>query len=155
MNVTPKRQRIQTSDSNVPIILVVEDEPDNLLFISHTLIFLKYNFITVTTGQDALNSAIKYDIDLVLLDLVLPDINGLDVVSLLKENQSTKKMPIIAISALVQKNERESALKAGCDDYLEKPYLIDDLKHKISQYLPQPFFYNAFFNSPLSLAFKA
>lgn len=103
MNVTSNRQRIQAPDSDLPIILVVEDEEDNLLFISHALIFLKYNFITASRGQDALDLATKYEIDLVLLDLVLPDMNGFDLVSLLKQNKSTQNTPILAISALVRK----------------------------------------------------
>lgn len=137
MNLTPTRQRIQAPDSNVPIILVVEDEEDNLLFLSHLLIFFKYNFITATKGQDALDLATKYKIDLVVLDLVLPDMNGLDLVKALKRNQSTQNMPILAVSAMVTGKDRVRAFKAGCDDYLEKPYYIDELNYKIRQYLPQ------------------
>ncbi len=149
MNVTSNRQRIQAPDSDLPIILVVEDEEDNLLFISHALIFLKYNFITASRGQDALDLATKYEIDLVLLDLVLPDMNGFDLVSLLKQNKSTQNTPILAISALVRKKERDRALMAGCDDYLEKPYFIDDLKYKIRQYLPQYFLKKMLFSKLL------
>lgn len=136
MKVPNQRQRIQASDSNVPIILVVENEPDNLLFISHTLIFFNYNFITATTGQDAFDLATKYEIDLVLLDLVLPDISGFELVALLKQEHLTRNMPILAVSALVTPQERDRAFQAGCNDYLTKPYLIDSLKQKISQYLP-------------------
>ncbi len=140
MNVRPYRQRIQAENSNVPIILVVEDEEDNLLYISHALIFLQYNFVTATKGQAALDLATKYEIDLVLLDLVLPDISGFELVSLLRQNELTRDMPIIAISALVREQERERAMVAGCYDYLSKPYFIDDLDRKIRQYLPQAFF---------------
>ncbi len=135
MNIRYKRQRIQAPAANVPMILVVEDDLDNLLLISHILIFLKYNFVTVTKGQDALDLATKYDIDLVLLDLVLPDISGFEVINCFKRNPSTKSMPIIAISGLVKLPERDRAAAAGCDDYLTKPYLIDDLQQKIRQYL--------------------
>lgn len=148
MNVTPNPQRIQASTAKVPIILVVEDEPDNLLLISHALIFLQYNFITATKGQEALDLAIKYDIDLVLLDLVLPDMNGFDLINLLKQNESTQHLPIVVISALVRRKERDRALVAGCDDYLEKPYFIDDLKHKIRQYLPQSFLAKILLQTP-------
>lgn len=117
MNVQPYRQRIKVENSNVPIILVVEDEQDNLLYISHVLILLKYNFITASKGKDALDLVTKYEIDLLLLDLVLPDISGFDLISLLKQNKSTQNMPILAISALASKKERDRALKAGCDDY--------------------------------------
>ena len=139
MNVKPYRQRIKAENSNAPIILVVEDDEDNLLFISHALIFLNHNFITADKGQDALDLATKYEIDLVLLDLVLPDKTGFEVVSLLKQDKLTKYMPIIAISALVKKQDIERALAVGCDDYLSKPYLIDDLERKIRRYLPQSF----------------
>ena len=136
MNVRPKRKRIQAPTSDVPMILVVEDDRDNLLLISHILIFLKCNFITATKGQDALDIATKYEIDLVLLDLVLPDINGFEVINRLKENFATQSMPIIAISGLVKIKDRDRATAAGCDDYLAKPYLIEDLHQKIRQYLP-------------------
>lgn len=55
-------------------------------------------------------------------------------------------MPIVAISALVRKKERDLALRVGCNDYLEKPYMIDDLRDKIRQYLPQSFLKPIFFN---------
>ncbi len=135
MNIRSKRQRIQDPVADVPIILVVEDDPDNLLLISHILIFLEYSFVTVTKGQDALDLATKYDIDLVLLDLVLPDISGFEVINCFKQNPLTKSMPIIAISGLVKLPERDRAAAAGCDDYLTKPYLIEDLQQKIRQYL--------------------
>ena len=140
MNVTSNPQRIQAGNSNVPIILVVEDEEDNLLYISHALIFLKYNFITATTGRAALDLASKYEIDLVFLDLVLPDVSGFELVSLLRQNKSTQDIPIIAISALVREQERERAMTSGCNDYLSKPYFIDELDRIIRQYLPQSFF---------------
>jgi CheY-like chemotaxis protein len=137
MNVKTFRQKIQTNNSQAPIILVVEDDVDNLLFIAHTLIFFQYNFITTTKGQAALDLATKYHIDLILLDLVLSDLNGLELVRLLKKNPLTQNIPIIAISALVRQQDRQQALAVGCNDYLNKPYLIDDLEQKICQYLPQ------------------
>lgn len=135
MNVKPCRQRIKAKNSNVPIILVVEDDNDNLLFISQTLILLNYNFITANTGKDALDLATKYEIDLIILDLVLPDINGFEIISLLRQDKLAKNMPIIAISALARKQEIDRAFKVGCDDYLIKPYLIEDLEQKIRRYL--------------------
>ena len=131
------RQRIQAEDSNVPIILVVEDEIDNLLLISHVLIYLKFNFITATEGKAALELATKYEVDLVLLDLVLPDTSGFELATLFRQNESTQKMPIIAVSALAKQQDRDRALSNGCNDYLTKPYLIEDLQRKICQYLPE------------------
>lgn len=139
MNVILKRQKIQAADNDVPIILVVEDRHDNLVLISHILIYLNYNFVTVSKGIDALELATRYEIDLVLLDLVLPDISGFEVIERLRKHILTKNMPIVAISALATEKDRDRAIKAGCNDYLTKPYLIDDLKHKIQQQLPKSF----------------
>jgi CheY-like chemotaxis protein len=134
MNRKLNKKRIQGSDNNAPLILVVEDDPDNLIFISHTLIFLKYNFITATEGKTALNLATNYKIDLILLDLILPDINGFELVNSLKKANLTKNIPIIALTALAREQDRDRALNAGCDDYLSKPYLIDDLDRKIRRF---------------------
>lgn len=140
MNVKSSRQRIQADYSQAPIILVVEDEEDNLLFIAHALIYLQRTFITATTGQQALKLATKYKIDLILLDLRLPDLSGFDLARLLKQNPVTKNVPIIATSALVREIDLERAMEAGCADYLKKPYLISDLDRKLRQFLPQAFF---------------
>ena len=152
MSVKLHRQKIQAQDYNVPIILVVEDEPDNLLFISHTLILFGHNFITATNGKAAFDLVSKYYIDLILIDLVLPDINGFELVNRIKQNRSTQNIPIIAISALVREEDRERAMKAGCDDYLVKPYLIDDLERKIRRYLSKSFFTTSIFKKMKGLA---
>lgn len=136
MDAIPYRQIIKAVDSDVPIILAVEDEADNLLLLCHTLIFFKFNFITATEGQAALELATKYEIDLVLLDLLLPDINGFEIASLLRQNKLTQNMPIIAVSGLSKQEDLDRALELGCNDYLLKPYLIDELKTKIYQCLP-------------------
>ena len=137
MNIKPHRQRIQAVNSQVPIILAVEDETDNLLLISHVLIFFKLNFITAAEGKTAFDLATKYEVDLVLLDLLLPDTNGFELASLLRQNKLTKNVPIIAVSGLAQERDRDRAFEVGCNDYLSKPYLIEDLKRKIDRYLPQ------------------
>ncbi len=137
MNVKPRRQKIQAADSKVPMILAVEDDIDNLLFISHALIFFKFDFITARDGKTAFDLATKYEIDLVLLDLVLPEMSGFELASQLRQNVLTQDMPIIAVSGLAKKQDQERALSLGCNDYLCKPYLIDDLETKIYQHLPR------------------
>ena len=137
----PCRQKIKATDSKVPIILVVEDEFDNLLLLSHALIYLQLNFITATESQTAFELATKYEVDLILLDLILPDTNGFELANSLRHNELTKNLPIIAISALVQDEARDRAFEFGCNDFLIKPYLIEDLKCKIAKYIdfyPQP-----------------
>ncbi|MGF1590880.1 MAG: response regulator [Pleurocapsa sp.] len=136
MNLNPRRQKIQAADSQVPIILAVEDDVDNLLFISHALILLKFDFITAEDSKTAFDLATKYEIDLVLLDLVLPEMSGFELASQLRQNVLTQDMPIIAVSGLAKQQDYDRALSSGCNDYLCKPYLIDDLETKICQHLP-------------------
>ena len=135
MNVMSCRQKIKAADSKVPIILVVEDEIDNLLLLSHALIYFKLNFITATESKTAFELATKYEVDLILLDLVLPDSNGFELADSLRHNELTQDLPIIAVSALVREKDRDRALEFGCNDYLSKPYLLEDLKRKISKYI--------------------
>lgn len=139
MNIKPYQQITNTNSAKAPLILVVEDEEDNLLFISHALVYLQYTFITATSGQEALNLATKHNISLILLDLRLPDINGFDLLKLLKQHNNTRNIPIIAISALIKDEDRHKAKSLGCNDYLTKPYLITELEVKLRQFLPNSF----------------
>jgi DNA-binding response OmpR family regulator len=74
-----------------------------------------------------------------LIDIVLPGINGLELVHDLKHGKSTQNIPIIALTALARPEDRELILAAGCDDYLCKPYLLDELDRKIRYHLSSQF----------------
>jgi CheY-like chemotaxis protein len=123
-----------------PLILVVEDDEDNLILISHALIFFKYTFITANNAQTALEIAKKHQLDLIIVDIVLRDMNGLELVHDLRHGKSTKNLPIIAVTALARKEDHELLLATGCNDYLCKPYLIDELDEEIRYNLPPQFF---------------
>ena len=118
-----------------PRILVVEDDIDNLLYISHALIFFRHSFATAQYAQPALYLAKKHLPSLILLDIRLPERSGLDLVGDLKHDRLTKNIPIVAISALEETKIRKLALAVGCDDFLRKPYLLEDLERKINFYL--------------------
>ena len=72
-----------------------------------------------------------------LLDLLLPDLSGFELIEYLKHNRVTQDIPVIVVSGLVFPEQRDRAFAAGCNDYLAKPYLIEDLHQKIRLYLPQ------------------
>ncbi len=118
-----------------PLILVVEDNQDNLLLISYALIVFNYTFITAVNASTALSLARKYQPELILLDIVLSGINEVELIHKLKQNQNTSHIPIIAVTALAMEQDSTGFIQANCDDYLRKPYLLNDLKNKISQYL--------------------
>lgn len=127
----------QLTVNNEPLILAVDDHEDNLLLLTEVLAPMKCSLITATNGLTALHLAQDYQPDLILLDVMLPDINGLEVVQCLKQNPQTNLIPVIAITALARLEDRKRLLAAGCHDYISKPYMLDELEAIISRHLPQ------------------
>ncbi|MEC4983221.1 MAG: response regulator, partial [Oscillatoria sp. PMC 1076.18] len=68
-------------------------------------------------------------------DILLPDIDGIEVISQLRQNPKTKHIPVIAVTALATPPEREKIIAAGCDEYISKPFMIDELEAKVNYYL--------------------
>lgn len=116
-------------------ILAVDDNEDNLLLLSEVLNIFDCSLITTTHGQKALLLAQTYNPDLILLDVMLPDLNGVEVVRHLKQNKTTKHIPVIAVTALARKEDRDRLLAAGCCEYITKPYMLEDLEALVRCYL--------------------
>ena len=107
-----------------PVVLVVEDEPQVRRFLRATLAAHEYRLLEATTGQQALLEASTRSPDLILLDLGLPDLDGVEVTRRLREWST---IPIIVISARGQEHDKIQALDAGADDYLTKPFGVGEL----------------------------
>lgn len=122
--------------NNKPIILAVDDNEDNLLLLTEVLEPLNCLVMTATHGQAALLLAQAYQPNLILLDIMLPDLNGIEVVYRLKQNQKTAEIPVIAVTALAKLEDRDRLILAGCNDYISKPYILEDLETLIRHYLP-------------------
>jgi CheY-like chemotaxis protein len=112
----------------LPLVLVVEDHYDSLLVLSYALELLKCKFICQNDSYTTLLLAKEYQPDLILLDILLPSFNGLEVVQCLKNEPLTCHIPVVAVTALAGREERQRMLKAGFDDYISKPYMIEDLE---------------------------
>jgi signal transduction histidine kinase/CheY-like chemotaxis protein len=114
-------------------VLIVEDEPENQKLM-RTVIedVLGGQSAVCTDGERAVFEAVEDPPALILLDLMLPSVSGWEVARRLRQNQRTKSVPIIAVSALARAQERESALHAGCDGYLSKPFTPDDMARLIT-----------------------
>ena len=109
---------------NKPTILVVEDDgPVRNLMIT-TLKTHDYKYLTATQGSEAVMVASSHNPDVVFLDLGLPDMDGVDVI---RQIRSWSNMPIIVISARSEDEDKITALDAGADDYLTKPFSVDEL----------------------------
>ncbi len=105
-------------------ILVVEDDMPIRNLISTTLKTHEYKFLTAKDGNDAIMQASSYNPDIVLLDLGLPDIDGIEVI---KKIRSWSNMPIIVISGRSEDSDKIEALDCGADDYLTKPFSVEEL----------------------------
>lgn len=99
------------------------------------LIKKDFEVITAEDGETATKMGEDYDPDLILMDIRLPDINGLDVTRQLKSSDSTKSIPIIALTAHATSDDHIKALEAGCDDYDTKPVRFNSLLEKINKFI--------------------
>ena len=109
---------------NKPFILVVEDDAPVRNLITTTLKAHDYKFITAQNGNNAIMEASSHNPDIVLLDLGLPDIDGVEVIERIR---TWSDMPIIVISARSEDKDKIDALDAGADDYLTKPFSVEEL----------------------------
>ena len=109
---------------NKPLILVVEDDATVRNLITTTLKSNDYRYITASNGEGAILAATTQQPDIVFLDLGLPDLDGIEII---KRIRSWSQMPIIVISARSEDSDKVSALDAGADDYLTKPFSVTEL----------------------------
>jgi len=113
-------------------VLIVEDEPDNQEIVRAVVEdMLGFQAVLAADGLEALSKAFQEVPSLVLLDLMLPKLDGYEVARRLKSDPRTCKVPIIAITALARPRDRLRALEVGCDDYVDKPFDLDALEVKI------------------------
>ena len=103
-------------------ILVVEDNPDILELLAYNLEAQDYHVIRAMTGENALVQAVRTNPDLIILDVMLPRINGLDVCRKLKQQEATRAIPIILLTAKSEDTDIISGLELGADDYITKPF---------------------------------
>ncbi|WP_026100255.1 response regulator [Fortiea contorta] len=121
--------------SQQPLILVVEDHDDSLLLISYALESLGCRFICQADSTTTVLVAKEYHPDLIMLDILLPSLNGIEVVRRLKQEALTADIPVLAVTALASREDRERIIKAGFNDYISKPYMIEDLEDVIRRLL--------------------
>lgn len=107
-----------------PLILVVEDDPPVRNLIATTLKVHDYRYLTASNGESAILAASTHNPDIVLLDLGLPDLDGVDVI---RRIRTWSNLPIIVISARSEDTDKIDALDAGADDYLTKPFSVEEL----------------------------
>jgi two-component system cell cycle response regulator DivK len=121
-------------------ILYIEDNPDNMMLVRRVLEAAGYQLLEAKNGLDGLSVAGGNDVDLILLDINLPDIDGYEVARRLRGSNKSQLayVPIIAITANALKGDADRALSAGCDVYMSKPINIRELRARVEAYVPSP-----------------
>ncbi len=115
--------------------LVVEDNQLSLALLKQLLEVHGYEILETPEGLQAIDIARDEQPDLILMDIGLPDICGLDVTRLLKQDHKTKSIPIIAVTALATPEDEKKALESGCDAYIAKPIALGNLLRIIESFL--------------------
>jgi two-component system alkaline phosphatase synthesis response regulator PhoP len=116
-------------------ILVVDDEVDLVETVRFPLEMEGYHVLVSYNGEDALNQARKENPDLILLDLMLPKLDGYKVCRLLKFDERYKHIPILMLTAKTQEKDKVLGLETGADEYITKPFEMDYLMEKVKAYL--------------------
>lgn len=121
-------------------ILYIEDNPDNMTLVQRALETRGYKLLKAKNGLEGVRMAETEEVDLILLDINLPDIDGYEVAQRLRASEkiALKTTPIIAVTANALKGDAEKALNAGCDVYMSKPINIRELWARVEAFVPMP-----------------
>ena len=117
------------------VILVVEDNERNLKLLRDVLEYAGYDVRAARTGEDGIALAASELPDLVLMDLQLPGIDGMEALRRLRESPQTADIPVVAVTAQAMKHDRERALEAGFDGYVEKPISVRAFPDQVRGFL--------------------
>lgn len=123
------------TDENSPLILVVDDYQDAREMYAEYLQFSGFRVAEAKTGNEAIDKAFELRPDLILMDLSLPGMDGWEATRLLKQDERTRHIPVVALTGHALAGASEGARKAGCDSFVTKPCLPDDLVTEVRRML--------------------
>jgi two-component system, cell cycle response regulator DivK len=118
------------------VILIVEDNERNLKLLRDVLEYAGYDVRAARTAEDGITLAVSEPPDLVLMDLQLPGIDGMEALRRLRASPRTAGIPVVAVTAQAMKHDRERALEAGFDGYVEKPISVRAFPDQVRGFLP-------------------
>jgi DNA-binding response OmpR family regulator len=116
-------------------VLIVDDEPDIVETVQYCLEYEKIDCLVARNGQEALKLARRENPDVMILDVMLPGLNGYKVARLLKFDKSYRDIPIIMLTARAQANDIRTGEETGADEYLTKPFDLEQLTARVKKHL--------------------
>jgi two-component system cell cycle response regulator DivK len=120
---------------DMPRVLYIEDDPNNRLLVRRILMAEGIGVDEATNARDGITMAAANPPDLILMDISMPDMDGLTATGRIRQIPEIAHLPIIALTANAMTGDREMILKAGCDGYISKPINIDSFVQDIMQYI--------------------
>jgi putative two-component system response regulator len=115
-----------------PRLLVVDDEHHNRVLLERLLTYQGYEVLTVASGEAALTTIRDVAVDLVLLDVQLPGINGFEVCSRIKTSPATRLVPVVLVTGMGEREHKINGLRVGADDFIAKPFDAEELQARVS-----------------------
>lgn len=122
---------VDSSDDDAYRILIVEDNVELLLMMKH-LLSKKYNVVTAYNGKEAVDEIHKNELDLIISDVMMPEMDGYELVKYVKNSNDYCHLPIILLTAKTQENDKEEGLEIGADAYMTKPFKVKELQLRIN-----------------------
>ena len=120
-------------------ILIVDDEDITRGLLRRNVVLAGYETLLASNGQEAIEMLGKETPDLIIVDLMMPEMNGFETCRRIREMEKTRRTPIVVVSALQGTSDIEDARHAGADDYMMKPVDSEEFKSMLKKYLPSPF----------------
>ena len=116
--------------------IIVEDHPDLMEILSLQLETLGFSVISANNGMEGVEKAITEKPDLILMDIMMPGMDGREATRRIRSNPETKDIPILAATVLFKESDLRSCIEAGCNDYIVKPFSHQELRAKIMDFIP-------------------
>ncbi len=116
-------------------VLIVEDNELNMKLFQDLLEAHDFQTLQTRNGHDVMEMAHKHHPDLILMDIQLPGVSGLDITKELKQDDTLKSIPVIAVTAFAMKGDEQKIREGGCEDYISKPISVTDFLNVVQKYL--------------------
>lgn len=127
-------------NANIPMkpkILIVEDDNQSLYMLTFLLESNNYEVFQSNNGFDGINKALEFRPDAIILDIQLPEMNGYEVTKVLRKNDELKNIPIVVVTSFAMIGDKNKALDAGADGYIEKPIDPDTFISQMESFIPK------------------
>ncbi len=116
--------------------LVVEDHPDMRNVLTFEMEMMRVSVITANNGRDGVKKALEEKPQMILMDIMMPFMDGRDATRLIRSNPKTQDIPILVVTALANNIALRKCIDAGCNDYITKPFTFKELQRKVQDYVP-------------------